>query len=98
MRVVQIVENWTDVDGRVTARHEADVAGFECVDLEIERVAEVPGFPNLFREPVGSTIHVGVAAATMTRTSLEIGAVVTMRIRMGGPAKWFAHPDLIRVR
>ena len=58
---MQVVENWAQVSGTVrdVSAHPT-LAAYAVVNLDVESVADIAGYPNLFREAAGQTLAVSV--------------------------------------
>lgn len=95
---VQVVENWVDVRGQLLDwRASESVAGHVELDIEVESLAPVEGFPNLFEGREGETITVLARESLLDAEELAPGAEVECRIRRAGPAGAYVHPELCRV-
>jgi hypothetical protein len=89
--VVQIIENWTDLSGRIEGRSASAVADkFVTVTLAVAEAKPVTGFANLLQDTPGQrvTIEVPHAKAAQWRD----GDTVTCRVRLGGNRRIFAAP------
>ena len=91
--MVQVVENRSDVRGRVTAvaPHTA-LPQFVAVRLHVAAVTPVPGYPNLLGWAQGQEIAVNVATERVDELQLTPGDEVFARVRLGGPQAVFADP------
>jgi hypothetical protein len=88
--VVQIVENWADVEARVlSVRDDPSRPGARLASLEVTAVHDVASFPNLLKHAAGSRLDV-VVPETMPG-SIDAGSVVRCRVRRAGPSAIFAH-------
>lgn len=95
---VPIVENWTDIDGRVHALIPSpDVPGHVVVNIQVNRAKAVEGFADLFAATIGTIISVYFAQEAAQQAGVVIGARIRCRIRRAGPRKIFVHPSNIRV-
>src|SRR5262245_29739737 len=93
---MQIMENWADIRGRIRSLNEpGDFAGFVTALIDVQSVAPVPGFANLFEQVVGDTVRVNIPQAAVQQFSLSPGRLVTCRVRKGGPHTAFAHPEQV---
>jgi hypothetical protein len=93
---MQIVENWSDVDGEVTELlHNPSDPSFAIAKVRVDASAPVGSFPNLLTKNVGTEIAVRVPSATIQRIGLAPGHRVQMRIRQAGVDKYFSHPEAI---
>lgn len=81
--MVQIVENWSLIHGRVTSIASApELSGFTRVELEVVAVDPVEGLPNLLEGHAGGSLSVYLPAADASR--LSAGETATLRARRGG--------------
>ena len=91
---VQVIENWTRLRGTVMRiAPSAANAGYRSVAIRVEAACDVPSFPNLLRDTVGSVVEVQVSGAAAERLDLLPGDGVTGLVRMGGPQRYFAHVE-----
>lgn len=98
MMAVQILENWTDIDGRVHAIiSSADVPGHVVVNIQVNQTKAVEGFADLLAATAGTIIAVYIKQEVVQQAGVVIGARIRCRIRRAGPQKIFAHPSNIRV-
>lgn len=82
--MVQVIENRTDVDGRVVmVQQDAARSTQRLVTIEIEAANAVGSFPNLFVGSTGKQVEV-VLPKDLT-TKLKVGDAVQCRIRRAGP-------------
>ena len=89
---MQIIENWTDVTGKVASVETSEVsADFVKVNLKVSRAAEVKGYANLLAETKGQTLAVHLPQATAEQ--LKLGEKVSCRLRRGNQQRIFAHPE-----
>lgn len=83
--MVQVVENWSDVEGAVTrVSSSTRGANFRDVEVQASVVADVPGFRNLLKtrpQPLVVTCSTASVAG-----GVRPGAVVRGRLRLAGPA------------
>ncbi len=89
---MQIIENWTDVTGKVIGVEPSEVHGdLVKVNLKVSRVAEVEGYANLLAETKGQTLAVHLSQAAAEQ--LKLGEKVSCRLRRGNQQRIFAHPE-----
>jgi len=99
-QIVQIVENWARLRGRVEAWHPPEKSGDPgtltlAVDC-VEDVASRDGshHPNLLAGTAGTTVEVIVPASAAKQVMPARGATATVEVRRGSsPHRVFAHPD-----
>ena len=94
---MQIVENWSDVDGEVKklSANPSDPS-LTLATLAVEAASPVASFPNLLAGRVGNEITVGIATAAVQQAGVAPGHRLHLRIRQAGPEKFFSHPDHIQ--
>ena len=94
---MQVVENWAEVKGTVQGLGpHPSLDGYSVVEVQVESVADVTGYPNLFHSAAGQTLAVNVPKDRVGEL-LAPGEQVTLHVRRGGPGSVFAHPDRITV-
>jgi len=95
---VSIIENWTDVDGKVRALSPAsDIAGQLTVDVVVQRTKPVEGFANLITAGKGTVLRVYVAIDVAKQSGIAVGLHIHCRVRRGGENRLFAHPTELRI-
>ena len=97
--MVEIVENWADIEGSVREVAAAsEVPGFVKASVDLERTADVEGFRNLLASSNGTVITVLVPSAIADERGLQPGTRLVARARRARPDRTFVHPDHIEVR
>ncbi len=92
---MQIVENWTDVEGEVEEVKPSDISeDFVSVRLGVSHAKPVKGFANLVDVPKGQSIAVQVPKQVAVQ--LKKGAKIVTRVRRATNKNIFAHPDLTK--
>jgi hypothetical protein len=96
--MVQAVENWSVVRGRVhSIRDDTARAAFKRVEVAVDHVAPVDGFaPAVDAGASGSIVEIAVPRDTAEGLALANGMRVELQAR-ATPAGLFAHPDRARV-
>lgn len=93
---VQIIENWTELEGQVQSVVPApDVAQHVIIEIRVRRTSAVEGFANLLAEAAGTVVRVHIASDVAKKVGLAAGVQVRCRVRRGGPERVFAHPTEI---
>ena len=91
---MQIIENWTDVVGKVEDVEPSDVSDdFVKVKMAVNQTKPVEGFANLLDDAKGQTLAVEVPKKAAA--PLQPGEKVSCRLRRGGNKKIFAHPEQV---
>lgn len=94
--MVQIVENWSDITGKVdTVSASTTNSGFRAASVHIDSARIVENYPNLLQQTVGQTIFIQVPDDLAGRLQLKPGDAIEARVRQGGPDRYFVHPDHI---
>src|SRR5450631_473785 len=88
MAMVQVVENRTDIAGRVQLmRADPERPDYRIVSIEVHTAAPVEGFVNMFPAAAGTRLEISVAADQAQ--PLAPGKSVRCRIRRGGSTTVF---------
>ena len=91
---MQIIENWTDVVGKVEDVAPSDVSDdFVKMKVAVNQTKPVKGFANLLEDAKGQTLDVEVPRQAAEQ--LQPGAKVSCRLRRAGNRKIFAHPEQV---
>jgi hypothetical protein len=92
---MQIIENWTEVEGKVKEMEPSDVSeDFVRVKMTVNKAKPVEGFANLLEESEGQTLTVEVPKAAAE--DLQKGANVSCRLRKATNKKIYAHPEQVK--
>jgi hypothetical protein len=91
---MQIVENWSDVEGEIKefAPNPSDPSS-SLAKVVVCSAEPVASFPNLLANHVGKEITVRIPSPPAQENAFEPGAHVRLRIRQGGPDRFFSHPE-----
>ena len=95
--MVQVVENWADIEGEVQGVRDSVLNGFKTVEMLVKNTKAVENFPNLLEQRVGEIIAVDVPEprGESLQKAYEAGQPqVVWRVRLAGPNRFFAHPEL----
>ena len=95
--MVQAVENWCCVSGKIDAleagRRNARANSDQAVlSIRIGWIKPVAGYPTLIDAENTATISVIVRPSQLGDDQAE-GRKVTIPVRVAGPERYFAHPD-----
>jgi hypothetical protein len=94
--MVQVVENWSDIEGEVRSVRDSELKGYKTVEMFVEDAKAVEAFPNLLKQRVGEVIAVNVPEPRVEsfQEAYQSGHPrVTCRVRLAGPTRFFAHPE-----
>ncbi len=95
---VSIIENWSEISGTVVSvTPSLELGGFESVEIAVEDVKDVPGFPNLLTDAAGKNLMVLMPADLVSRLAIHAGQRITCRVRRGGPDKVFVNIEHVDV-
>ena len=96
--MVQIVENWTDVEGVVTAvRAKSGLPGQGIVRIAVSQASDVDTRPNFLKERVGETVDIHIGARAIEAYHLRPGNHIVVRTRVGGPQQLFGSSKGIQI-
>lgn len=97
MSEVQVVENWTDVQGIVQGvRSAADRPGFVVATVKVDSMGDVTGYPNLLGDSERQELDIFIPSLLVEREAVAPGRKLFVRVRLGGRRSVFAHPDHCR--
>jgi hypothetical protein len=86
--MVQVIENRTDIDGRVVAvKSDAARPDHRIVTIDVGAAIPVEGYPNLFANALGKQLD--IVLPKELAEPLQVGAAVRCRIRRAGPTTVF---------
>lgn len=88
--MVQVVENWAWLTGRITSLRQMD----GHVELEVEVMATTPiaGYPDLLAQYAGNRVRIQIAEPP----ALSAGQTVKLNARLAGPGLvWGAADSLV---
>src|SRR6266404_4679308 len=96
MNPVQVIENRSDVSGRVTdVLPHPTLPNHSLVRMQVQDVAPVEGFANLFDSFRGQTIDVALGGERARKLELRPGDSISARIRRAGPTSVFAEDNTV---
>lgn len=97
--MVQIVENWADIEGRVDQVAPApDDPSMVAVSVALDMADDVEGFRNLLADSRGSVVTVLLRSDIASERGLVPGTRLVARARRSGPDRTFVHPEHVEVR
>lgn len=89
---VPIIENWSEVRGRITAAHETTVTNHVAVTVSIDSVEPVEGYPNLLHKRPGDELTLLVRKSFVDVNRLLPGALFSGYVRRAGPDRFYVNP------
>jgi hypothetical protein len=91
--MVQAIENWADLSGRVLdLRPRQGVPDMSEMVVHVDRADDVEGYPNLLTEAPGEDLAIAVKTDKLREAGLETGAEIHCRVQRAGPGTVVAHP------
>lgn len=99
---VSMIENWSTVAGLVQAViADADLQGFDDVELLVERVEPVEGYPDLvsiyLEEASEPCLSILIPAEIVAAYEITGGVLLECRVRRAGPERVFVHQDYLAI-
>lgn len=91
--MVQAVENWTCVTGKILSVSAEPADGRLVLQLQLERSKPVDGFPDLLQAKSGDVISIALPPVLTDVKALKAGETATLKVRLARGPKLFAHPD-----
>jgi hypothetical protein len=96
---MQIIENWSDINGIVRSLHPSPtVSGFTEVELQVEKVQPVEGFANLLGDSEGKSLVVLMPEELVRSLDIHPGDVIECRVRRASLDRSFVHRHHVSVR
>ena len=92
--MVQVIENWAYLVGRVGPLASAPGSGWgsgRAGTIDVEEVRDIEGWPNLLSRFAGGPLSVRVPEAVLTRW--REGRRMVLRARVGGPGTVWVSAD-----
>jgi hypothetical protein len=99
---VSMIENWAIIQGLVQAISESrELDGFDLVDVLVENVETVEGYPNLVKSYLDEAneprLPVLMPVETVVDYHIEVGVIVECRVRRAGLDRVFVHREYVSV-
>jgi hypothetical protein len=95
---VQIIENWSDVNGVVRSCNPSpDVGGFRAVEVVVEKVNPVEGFANLLGDTEGKPLVVLMPEELVKSLRIARGVMIACRVRRANLDRTFVHRNYVSV-
>jgi hypothetical protein len=100
---VAMIENWSNILGLVqTVGAYQELSGFDRVELLVEHVEPVEGYPDLvatyLAEADEQRLAVLMPVEIVTQYEITEGMLVECRVRRAGLDRMFVHRDYVLVR
>jgi hypothetical protein len=96
--MVQIIENWSEIEGDVQeVRPDPELPGHLIATVQVadaKPVVKPDGgeFPNLLAESTGGTLEIHVPESAAAENGLAAGRRLSARVRRATPTRSFADP------
>ena len=95
---VQIIENWSKVTGIAQSlQPSTEVDEFMVVDVEVQSVEPVEGFPNLLEDAVGKILAIHLPEAFAEKLGITPLDRIECRVRKAGLDRYFVHREYVTV-
>jgi hypothetical protein len=95
---VQIIENWSRITGIVQSlQPSTELDEFMVVDVEVQSVEPVEGFPNLLKEAFGKILAIHVPETLVVEAGIKVFDHIECRVRMAGFNRVFVHREYVQV-
>lgn len=91
--MMQAVENWTCVTGKILSVGTEPVDGRLILQLQLTHSKAVEGFPDLLHAKSGDVISIALPPILKDAKALKAGTTATLKVRLARGPKLFAHPD-----
>jgi hypothetical protein len=91
--MVQAVENWTCVTGKVLSVTPGEGDGRLHMQLRIDHTRSVEKFPDLMKSGPGDVVAIALPLSLQDPKALHTGDTITLTVRLARGPKLFAHPD-----
>lgn len=96
--MVQSVENWARLQGRVTrVESHPHLQDYVVADVDVHDVVPVAGFANMFEWARGKNIQLTIPSSKATELSLQAGSTIRSEVRRAGPDSSFVNPASIEI-
>jgi hypothetical protein len=92
--MVQMIENWADIDGKLVSSEWEDQVGNYCsVRVHIDKVKGVRGFANLLQDAIDSEIKVYVPLDRTKAIQVYNGRHIRWRVSLADPLTVIMQSD-----
>ena len=101
--MVQIVENWSQIEGEVrSVRPDPELPGYLVASVQVvsaDPVSKPEGadFPNLLAESAGKAVEIHFPERAAAENQVAAGRRVSARVRRATPTRSFADPRHLSV-
>jgi hypothetical protein len=80
--MVNIIENWSGIEGTVISMDENDeLPNYYVVEVQLQTSSDVVPFPNLARADVGKHIHINIKKNELEKYNIKLGANIICTVR-----------------
>ena len=95
---VQIIENWSKIIGIVQSlQPSTEVDEFLAVEVEVQSVQPVEGFPNLLDDAIGKNLVIHMPKTLAEELGITAFDRIECRVRQAGPNRYFVHREYVTV-
>jgi hypothetical protein len=97
--MVQIVENWSEIEGEIRAvRPDPELPGHLVATVQVDDAKPVTDqaggeYPNLFAQFAGEAVDIHVPEAAAAEHQVAAGRRLSARVRRATPDRSFVDPD-----
>lgn len=97
---VQMIENWSEIEGQVTGLWpDRELEAFTVVELSVRRVVAVEEYANLLAHlEEDSRLEVLFPNEIVVELELAVGVQLVARVRRAGLERVFVHREEISLR
>lgn len=97
---VQMIENWSEVEGQVTGLWpDRELEAFTVIEITVSRVDPVEEYPNLLRHiELGSRLEVLFPNEIVEELDLAVGDELVAQVRRAGLERVFVHRERVQVK
>lgn len=97
---VQMIENWSEIEGQVTGLWpDRELEAFTVVEITVSGVGPVEGYAHLLAQlEEGSRLEVLFPDEIVEELDLAVGDELVAQVRRGGLERVFVHRERVRVK
>ncbi len=95
--MVSAIENRAHMTAIVVSYDAGGTAGVQTLVVRVEAAEDEPGFPNLLKAAVGSTVTLRIRAEGQTVPAPASGARIFLRARLAAPGVLVGDAETLRL-